>query len=148
MLDHLYYLYYLIGVLTSITLFFHIINFKRFEKISEWLISFKKVTNKNPEKSDYREGDYELFLKRNIYVIFESIWSLLGILTSNWFIFVAIYIYTKLFGIAIKNIRFTLFGKIMFFKLIFGKFLIYSFLVLNHFNFKINIFEEILKIFN
>lgn len=141
-------IYYLLGVLTSITLFYHLVNFKRFEKISEWIVSFKKVTGKSPEVKDYREGDYNFLLKRNIYAIFESIWSILGILSSNWFVFIGIFIYTKLFGMAIKDIRFTLFGKLMFLKLILGKFVIYAFLVLNHFHFKVNLWQELLKVFN
>lgn len=141
-------IFYFIGILVSLTLFFHLINFKRFEKISEWLMSFKKVTGKSPDKQDYRRDDYSFLLKRNIYAIFESTWSLLGLLSNDWFIFLGILIYTKLFGIALKEIRFTIIGKVMFFKLILGKFIIYSFIVLNHFHFHINLWEEILKIFN
>lgn len=141
-------IFYFIGILVSLTLFFHLINFKRFEKISEWLISFKKVTGENPTKLDYRGDDYSFLLKRNIYAIFESLWSLVGLLSNNWFVFLGVLIYTKLFAIAIKDIRFTTLGKIMFFKLILGKFLIYSFLVLNHFHLHINLWKEILKVFN
>lgn len=140
--------FYFIGILVTLTLFLNILTFKRHIRISEWLFSFKKVTGNNPNISDYREGDYIFLLKRNIYSIFESVWVLIGLLSDNWLMFVFIIIYTKLFEIALKEIRFTIIGKVMFFKLMLIKFIIYSFIVLNNFYFHINLYEEMLNIFN
>lgn len=145
----LLHIYYLIGILVVLTLSYQIFNFKKFEKLNQWLISFKKVTGENALKSDFRHiDDYNMILTRNIYAIFEMMWVLLGIITNNWFVFIWLIIYSKFFGMAVKNIRYTYLGKAMFFKLLLGKFIIYSFLILNHFHFNIDIWQELLNIFN
>lgn len=145
----LLHIYYTIGILVVLTLSYQIFNFKKFERLNQWLISFRKITEKEPKKSDFRSlNDYNMIITRNIYAIFEMIWVLLGITTNNWFVFIWIILYSKIFGMSIKEIRYTYLGKIMFFKLLVGKFIIYSFLVLNHFHFKIDIWQQLLNIFN
>jgi hypothetical protein len=142
-------LYYILGIVVVMSLYTIIFKFNRHEKIIEWYHKFKIITKKTPLKSDFRSvDDYNLFTSKNIYQILETIWSMLGILTSNWFIFLSVLLYNNItFSVLTDKIRFTIPGKILLFKVFLIKIIIYSALIINHFHYKVDIADLIIKSF-
>lgn len=139
-------LYYIIGLLIIISLYFQILNFKLIESINEWIFTFKKVSGKEPTKSDFRKKeDYNIYVKKNIYLIFESVWMVLGLVTNNWFIYVFMIFYSNLVNRFIKN-RFSNLSKFLLFKILIIKLLVYSFLILNNFHLELDIWLELKKL--
>jgi hypothetical protein len=98
MLGHIFYfigLFLFFLNLSKITSYFKFINTK------EWTIKFKKVTGKDPLKSDFRdEKEHKLFVYFGCLSVIETIWLICGLLSSSWQIFGI----TILLGVIIKQI--------------------------------------------
>lgn len=131
MLSQIFYFFGLIIFILSVSRIFQY--FKLIE-IKEWLLAFKKVTQKEPVKTDFRSTkDYNLFVSFGCLSIFETIWIILGFMSSNWLIFLALF----LFGFILKQILdFTSFTIQKIVGLIFTttKSLVILILVINHFH--------------
>jgi hypothetical protein len=104
-------------------------------EIKEWLVAFKKVTQKDPAKTDFRSvKDYNLFVSFGCLSMFETLWIILGFMSSNWLIFLVLF----LSGFILKQILyFTSFNIQKVVGLIFTttKSLVILILVINHFHF-------------
>lgn len=132
MLGHIYYA---IGLFILIAIIAHISRFKKIQSISEWVEKFKDVTGKDPQKADYRsKEELNLFLGISILSFIEFMWALGGLLTGSWYIFLSLFIYSIIIRLIIKPIKFTLFGKIVVLHFIILKFLVYLYLIINHFH--------------
>ena len=131
MLSQIFYFFGLIIFILSVSRIFQY--FKLIE-IKEWLLAFKKVTQKEPVKTDFRSTkDYNLFVSFGCLSIFETIWIILGFMSSNWLIFLALF----LSGFILKQISdFTSFTIQKVVGLIFTttKSLVILILVINHFH--------------
>ena len=131
MLSQIFYFFGLIIFILSVSRIFQY--FKLIE-IKEWLLAFKKVTQKEPVKTDFRSTkDYNLFVSFGCLSIFETIWIILGFMSSNWLIFLALF----LSGFILKQISdFTSFTIQKVVGLIFTttKSLVFLILVINHFH--------------
>jgi hypothetical protein len=118
-------------------------------KIREWWEGYRKVTNKLPEKKDYRkQEDFILINFWSVITILNYFFCVIGILTENWIIFLILLI-TKLilnklstklkdYNIVRKNLEF-----LLSFIISFG----FLFISLNHFHFNIEITKSILGFF-
>jgi hypothetical protein len=142
-------LYYILGIVVVMSLYTIIFKFNRHEKVIEWYHKFKIITKRNALKSDFRSvDDYNLFISKNIYQIFEAMWYMLGLLTGNWFIFLSVLLYSNItLSVLSDKIRFTIPGKILLFKVFLIKIIIYSALIINHFHYKVDIADLIIKSF-
>ena len=131
MLSQIFYFFGLIIFILSVSRIFQY--FKLIE-IKEWLLAFKKVTQKEPVKTDFRTTkDYNLFVSFGCLSIFETLWIILGFMSSNWLIFLALF----LSGFILKQISdFTSFTIQKVVGLIFTttKSLVFLILVINHFH--------------
>lgn len=131
MLSQIFYFFGLIIFILSVSRIFQY--FKLIE-IKEWLLAFKKVTQKEPVKTDFRSTkDYNLFVSFGCLSIFETIWIILGFMSSNWLIFLALF----LSGFILKQILdFTSFTIQKIVGIIFTttKSLVILILVINHFH--------------
>ena len=137
MIGHIYYIFGLLIILSIISI---IANFNKFYSIEEWYNKFKKVTGKYPEKKQFRNTEeYNLRLGTSILGYIEFTWLLLGILTSSWYIFIALFLYMTIISSIIKPIRFNIIGKVVSFHLILVRFSTYLFLVINHFHLHIDV---------
>lgn len=143
MLGHIFYFFGLIIFILSINRIFQY--FKLIE-IKEWLLAFKKVTQKDPTKTDFRSiKDYNLFITIGCLSLFETFWIILGFLTPNWMIFLTLF----LSGFLLKQILdFSSFSIQKIVGLIFTilKSLIIFILVLNHFHFHKDLASLILSL--
>lgn len=144
MLSHIFYFFGLIVFILSLNRIFQY--FKLIE-IKEWLVAFKKVTKRDPLKSDFRNlNDYNLFITLGCLSVGETIWIILGLLTPNWVIFLSLF----LLGFLLKQIldfsSFTIQKVVgLFFTII--KSLTIIVLVLNHFHFHQDLVSTILSWF-
>lgn len=132
MLGHIYYA---IGLFVLISLITYITKFKKIPYVREWDEKFKTVTGKDPKKDDYRsKEELNLFLGISILSLGEVIWVLGGLLTGSWYVFLSMFVYAIILNLLIKPIKFTLFGKIVILHFIVLKFLVYLYLIINHFH--------------
>ena len=132
MLGHIYYA---TGLLILISIIAHISRFKKIQSVSEWVEKFKSVTGKDPQKSDFRsKEELNLSIGISILSLLEFMWALGGLLTGSWYIFLSLFIYSIIIRLLIKPIKFTLFGKIAALHFIILKFLVYLYLIINHFH--------------
>ena len=132
MLGHIFYFFGLLVFILSLNRTFQY--FKLIE-IKEWLVAFKKVTQRDPVKTDFRSvKDYNLFVSFGCLSMFETLWIILGFMSSNWLIFLVLF----LSGFILKQILyFTSFNIQKVVGLIFTttKSLVILILVINHFHF-------------
>ena len=144
MLSQIFYFFGLIIFILSVSRIFQY--FKLIE-IKEWLLAFKKVTQKEPVKTDFRSTkDYNLFVSFGCLSIFETIWIILGFMSSNWLIFLALF----LSGFILKQILdFSSFTIQKIVGLIFTttKSLVILILVINHFHLHQNLVTLIVNWF-
>jgi len=143
MLGHIFYFFGLIIFILSLNRIFQY--FKLIE-IKEWILAFKKVTKKDPIKTDFRSTkDYNLFITLGCLSVFETFWIILGLLTPNWIIFLILF----LSGFLLKQILdFSSFSIQKIVGLIFTtlKSLTILMLVLNHFHFHQDLTQLILSL--
>ena len=132
MLGHIFYFF---GLLVFILSLNRIFQYFKLIEIKEWLVAFKKVTQRDPVKTDFRSvKDYNLFVSFGCLSMFETLWIILGFMSSNWLIFLVLF----LSGFILKQILyFTSFNIQKVVGLIFTttKYLVILILVINHFHF-------------
>lgn len=110
------------------------LNFFKFMDIYEWLIKFKKVTEKNPIKTDFRsEDEYKLFLSYTFITLSETIWFICGLLSQSWIIFGLVLIISMLSRVLFNLLPFTL-QKYLGFLISLFKTAVILILVINHFH--------------
>lgn len=132
MLGHIYYA---IGLFVLISLITYIIKFKKITSVREWVEKFKTVTGKDPKKDDYRsKEELNLLIGISTLSLGEVMWTLGGLLTGSWYVFLSIFVYDIILNLLINPIKFTLFGKIVILHFIVLKFLVYLYLIINHFH--------------
>jgi hypothetical protein len=141
--------FYGAGLLVAITNFVILINFKEIFALTEWFYKFKKVAGRNPLESDFRnQGDKEVILMWSNIVIFTLLWMIFGLLTSDWIIFIAIFI-TNIFFNFLKR-KLDNLDKIKYFLSFLKTFIgtaTVSFLVINHFHLHIDLTRYLISLF-
>ncbi len=141
-------IFYGFGILILLSCFMGIINFKRFSFVKEWFIKYKEVTGKVPKASDFRsKKDLTLHTNRNILTSIELIWVILGLASSNWTIFLLILTSGVMLNVIFSKIKFSLVGKIISFKFLIVRTLLYLLMITNHFYLHIDLVEYINRLF-
>ena len=131
-------LFYFIGLLILIMSSSNLINFLKFFEIRKWALTFKKVTGNDVNRKDFKSNeDYNIFTIYSTFVLFESIWFLLGLITSSWYIFLGLTTLSVLVRV-INFIKINFILKIVGFLFQTIKFLIILALILNHFHFHLD----------
>jgi len=111
-----------------------VIQFKKINFVKEWYVKFIEVTGKSPKASDFRsKKDLNLHTNRNMLGGLELLWVLIGLSTSNWVIFLFIFITSIMLKVIFGKIRYTLIGKIITLKFLIFRILVYSLLIINQF---------------
>ena len=132
MLGHIFYFIGLFLFFLTLTKTF---NYFRFIDTKEWIVKFKKITGKDPLKTDFRDiEDHKLFVSYGCLSIIEAIWFMSGLITKSWLIFGLFIIISML----IKQISDrTSYGSQKIIGLFFNwiKAAIIAILVINHFHF-------------
>lgn len=132
MIGHIYFIFGLLLFLFSLN---NTSSINKFYRIENWVLKFKKVTGNLPKKTDFKNNDYNIYTSVGIYYIIEFSWLCIGLISSNWVLFL---IFTLLSILMRKIISYSpIFMKIFFgfiFNLFISSFIFYS--VINHFHFK------------
>lgn len=85
MLGHIFYF---IGLFLFFFSFSKSLSYTKFIDTKNWINKFKKVTGKDPLKTDFRtEKEHKNFVSFGCLSIFEMIWFIIGLLSNNWIIF-------------------------------------------------------------
>ncbi len=128
-------IFYFFGLILFILNLSTLLNFQNYNRIYDWYYKFKKVTKKEPTRSDFKSKDFEYFSFYLALEILNICWVLLGLVTKSWLIFIAIFIFNILMNSILKKlhnyfvvVRFLRLFKVTIVTMIFG------FLFLNHFH--------------
>lgn len=144
MLGHIFYF---IGLFVFIISISKSISYFRFIDIKEWFLAYIKVTEKEPEKKDYRsEKEYNLFIGFGCVVLLETFWLICGILSKNWMIFLSLIIIRSILSMIINKLPYSsqkFFGTLIGF-IISGIILL---LVVNHFHLHLDLVRLMLSSF-
>jgi len=136
-------IFYFFGLLLFFITFSRIFTYSKIIDIKEWYQKFKKVTQKDPKKEDFRsETEYSLFLSIGCFSVFQSLWLIVGLLTGSWKIFGILLILSLLMRIFFEILSYTL-QKIvgsLFTTLISFSILL---LVINHFHLHLDLFKVV-----
>lgn len=82
------HLYYIIGLIILMMSFSNIIHYYRFINTILWIQSFVKISGSIPTSKDFRsEIDYSVYLTFNNFTAIGFYWTLLGLITNSWMIF-------------------------------------------------------------
>ena len=128
------YFFYGFGVLILLSCIMAIIQFKKIWFVREWFVKFKEVTGETPKINYFRsKDDLTLYTNRNLLAGLELMWIFVGLFTSNWPIFLIIFLTSILLKVIFGGIKYTLFGKIISIKFLVLRTLIYSLIIINHF---------------
>jgi len=132
MIGDVYYFFVLILFILNLGV---LLNFSNYDRIFNWYYKFKKVTKKEPSRSDYKSKDFEFY---NFYIVLELMnifWILLGLVTKSWLAFICLLIFNLLISSIIKKtvdfyflVKFLRLIKVSIVTLIMG------FLFINHFH--------------
>lgn len=141
--------FYLIGFLITLLNLSIILQYNKFEKVREWTIKFKKVTNKDPKKSDYKFGNQgDLTLYRFILNM-DFLWLFFGLLTNNIYLYISVGIISYIISIISKVIGdFTKISKLLGFIKIIIITLVIGITSLNHFHGSIDLWNLIKNYLN
>lgn len=131
-LGHIFYAIGLILVLILITL---ISRFDEFYNAREWVIKYQVVTGKKPERVNFRsESEYLNVLLISLFDLLDFIWTLVGLLSSSWFVFAFLFIWSIGTNLIKSKINLNPLSKFMSFQLVLVKFITISYLIINHFH--------------
>jgi hypothetical protein len=149
MLGNLYYFFTLILIIFNLLM---IANFFKFYRITEWMLTFNKVTGKLPNKEDFKEGEFELNSFLSCVVIFNFTWIFFGILSKSWVIYLAMLLLSLVNFIITSLIsliwgRFSLINKIFNFCFFIVITVSLCVLTINHYHLHLELSDYLLKIF-
>jgi hypothetical protein len=129
------HIYYTIGLLVAFSVLSIILRFKKIYYTKEWAEKYLKVTGKKPNKSDYRDKEeYSISESFDILQLMELMWVIGGLITSSWYVFGSLLIISLLLNYILKPIKFTLFHKFSLLSFLIIKFVVYLYLIINHFH--------------
>jgi hypothetical protein len=110
-MGHIFYFFGLILFLSNLNL---ISNFFTYIKIKEWFESFKKVTKKEPQNSDFKRGEHRIFNNLNGLFLVNFFWIFFGLLTNSWKLFAVLLVINLIINLICKLVgEFRLFSKII-----------------------------------
>lgn len=75
--------FYFVGFLLTLMNLGVLIQYNKFEKIREWFVKFKKITNRDPKKSEYQDGEKEKLQTYTSVMTVDFLWLFLGLLTND-----------------------------------------------------------------
>lgn len=138
--------FYGFGVLVLMSVILSLSRFNRLYKTREWLVKFKRVTGNEPSIIDFRSRkDHTLYNNHNALLMIELVWVLLGLITGSWYMFLSVIVLGLILNFTFGKIKFTMIGKIISFKFVLYRALLYSFLILNHFWLHIDVWNLLMK---
>jgi len=136
-------IFYFFGLLLFFITVSRVLTYSKIIDIKEWFEKFKKVTQKDPKKEDFRsETEYSLFISIGCFSVFQSLWLICGLLTGSWKVFGLLIILSFIFRMFFEKLSYTI-QKILgtLFTIIISASILL--LVINHFHLHLDIFKII-----
>ena len=131
MLGHIYYVIGLIPMLMALATLTKI---REFNNIKIWKSKFEEITKRPVRKEDFRSIDeYNTYAGINGIMIIDFIWVVLGLLTGSWYVFLTMLSISLLVNF-IRKMTISVISNILFSILLISKFLVYLYLIINHFH--------------
>lgn len=142
-MGHLFYIYCLI---TTIFLIATLSKFFLIKNVQEWYEKFEKITGKKPLKSDFRsEEEYNTYTSISIISVLELILLVGGLLTSNWYVYITLFVFSILLTLILKPIKFSILARILFLTNSLVRVTFYIFLIINHFHLHLDLYKMFIK---
>lgn len=142
-------IFYFLGLFVLLMSFSNAFNYLKYVSIKDWIDSFKKVTRKEPVRSDYRSPeDYNIFSIYATFAFVEFIWIIVGITSRSWYVFLSIILIEMIFKFLILRLKSILIKQILGQIYTILKFITILLLILNHFHFHYNWIELFRQFFN
>lgn len=139
-------IFYFLGLFLFFISISKTLSYFKFIDVKEWVIKYKEITQKTPEKSDFRkENEYSFFVGFGCLSIIESIWLVCGLLSSSWLIFAIIVISGILLRQLLSLAPFYV-QKIIGFSFNLIKSITILVLVINHFHYNIDIYQYLINL--
>ena len=142
MLATIFYLFTFLIIYEKLITVFNLKKHLQFIKDNE--LDFQKYKNYDGELDSKRKS----YLIYNCYILLSSVWIIIGILTSQWILFLILMLFNFLMLPFLKITKKTIFYDILVWVTSLIKIPFLIFLVLNHFHLKIDFYLLILKWFN
>jgi len=141
MLGHIYYVIGLIPMLMALAI---LTKLREFNRVKIWKAKFEEITKRPAKKEDFRSiEEYNTFAGVNGIMIIDFIWIVLGLLTGSWYIFLSLISVSIIVNFIRKAINLSIVSNILFGILLITKFLVYLYLIINHFHLHYDTWELI-----
>jgi hypothetical protein len=132
MLGHIFYFFGLFIALMSLS---NLLNYFKYVKVRKWSETFKKVTNRPPIITDFRNKDeYNTFITYPIFLLLQMIWFIFGLISNSWYVFLTIIVLNILISYFNRLISVLFIEKITGFIFNIIKLVIVLLLTINHFH--------------
>lgn len=140
-------IFYALGLILVIALSSKLIRFNKIDNVFEWYSKYEIVTGTKPKDELFRTRDeLSIFQSNTILNLFEFTWLILGLLSSNWVIFLTLIIYSLLTKWIITPFEFNIAGKIIKLQLIVVKLTVIFLLIINHFHLHLDITKALISL--
>ncbi len=137
-------IYYTLGLIPLFMTLALLIKLKEYNRVKEWYIKFEEVTKIKPIKSDFRtDSEYTTFIGASGIMAIDFMWMMLGILTQSWYVFLFVLIISLVLNKIKTGIKITILSNFLTFIIIANKFLVYLYLIINHFHLHIDTWEVV-----
>ncbi len=138
------HIFYLIGVLFVIRTISSIKSFQSLHSIKEWRAIYLEKIGRVPKDSEYRDKkELDLYQTNLALNMVEIIWLLIGLFTTNIYIFLSIIFMFIFISRIQKSFAFTVFEKSLSMIFIISRFSLYLLLIVNHFTYQYDLWSII-----
>lgn len=132
MLGHIFYFFGLFIALMSLS---NLLNYFKYLKVRKWSETFKKITNRPPIITDFRNKDeYSTFVTYPIFLVLQMIWFLFGLVSNSWYVFFTMIVLNTLLSYFNKSVNILFIEKITGFTFSLIKLVVVLLLTINHFH--------------
>lgn len=132
MLGHIFYFFGLFIALMSLS---NLLNYFKYLKVRKWSETFKKITNRPPIITDFRNKDeYSTFVTYPIFLVLQMIWFLFGLVSNSWYVFFTMIVINTLLSYFNKSVNILFIEKITGFTFSLIKLVVVLLLTINHFH--------------
>lgn len=136
-------IFYFLGLFLLLTNLIIVSRFRDYLFVKEFTKKFEKVTGKKPDKKDFTPSNYEFFSFLVVNTFFTVMWFFIGLLSSNWLVFLLYFIYNPILELAYRSEIKVLVNTFEFFRVLLN-ILVIGILVINHFHLHLNLTSLIL----
>jgi hypothetical protein len=136
------HIFYSIGVLFIIRAISSIRRFSRYHSIKEWRNLYYEVIGRDPKDSEFRDKEELDIYQTNLALnILEITWLLVGLFTSNIYLFLIMIVLFFVVDIFSKSFRFTIFEKTISIIFILLRFFVYLLFIVNDFTYRYDLWS-------